>query len=82
MGIDPLYFSTLCVYFYAKRERVMEKAKSQTKRDAGVNSLGLGDSSQGSHPSENTSDPSSKACSEPKVPTGSSKKNAKLKIST
>ena len=30
-GIDPLYFSTLCIYFYAERERVMEKAKSQTK---------------------------------------------------
>ena len=39
-GIDPLYFSTLCVYFYAERERVMGKAKAQAKRDAGVNSLG------------------------------------------
>ena len=81
-GIDPLYFSTLCVYFYAERERVMEKAKSQTKRDAGINSLGVGDSSQGSRPSENTSDPSSEARSEPKVTTGSSKKNAKVKVST
>ena len=76
-GIDPLYFSTLCVYFYAERERVMEKAKVQAKRDVGVNSLGVGDSSQGSRPSDNTSDPSSKARSEPKVPTGSSKKKRK-----
>ena len=81
-GIDPLYFSTLCVYFYAARERVMGKAKAQAKRDACVNSLGVGDSSQGSSPSENISDPSSKAHSEPKVPTGSSKKNAKVEVST
>ena len=67
-GIDPLYFSTLCVYFYAERERVMGKAKAQAKRDAGVNSLGVGDSSQGSRPSENTGDPSSKAHSEAKSP--------------
>ena len=57
----------------------MEKAKSQTKQDAGINSLGVGDSSQGSRPSENTGDPSSKARSEPKVPTGSSKKKRKIK---
>ena len=55
----------------------MGKAKAQAKRDAGVNSLGVGDSSQGSRPSENTGDPSSKAHSEPKVPTGSSKKKRK-----
>ena len=76
-GIDPLYFSTLCVYFYAERERVMGNAKAQAKRDAGVNSLGVGDSSQGSRPSKNTGDPSSRAHSEPKDTTDFSKKKRK-----
>ena len=82
IGVDPLYFSTLCVYFYAERQRLVNQAKEKTRRDVSVNSTGVGDGSQGSRPSKNTSDPSSKARSEPKVPTGSSKKNAKVKIST
>ena len=55
-GVDPLYFSTLCVYFYAKRQKVIDQAKEKVKRDVSVNSMGVGDGQQGSHPSENTNE--------------------------
>ena len=28
-GVDPLYFSTLCVYFYAERQKVIDQAKEK-----------------------------------------------------
>ena len=42
-GVDPLYFSTLCIYFYAERQRLVNQAKEKTKRDVSVNSTGVGD---------------------------------------
>ena len=53
-GVDPLYFSTLCVYFYAEHQKVINQAKEKVKRDISVNSTGVGDGQQGSFPSENT----------------------------
>ena len=53
-GVDPLYFSTLCVYFYAERQKVIDQAKEKVKRDVSINSTGVGDGQQGSRPSENT----------------------------
>ena len=41
-GVDPLYFSTLCVYFYAKCQKVIDQAKEKVKRDVSVNSTGVG----------------------------------------
>ena len=41
-GVDPLYFSTLCVYFYAERQKVIDQAKEKVKRDGSVNSMGWG----------------------------------------
>ena len=55
-GVDPLYLSTLCVYFYAKCQKVIDQAKEKVKRDVSINSTGVGDSQQGSHPSENTNE--------------------------
>ena len=55
-GVDPLYFSTLCVYFYAERQKVIDQAKEKVKRDISVNSTGVRDRQQGSHPSENTNE--------------------------
>ena len=55
-GVDPLYFSTLCVYFYAEHQKVIDQAKEKVKRDVSVNSTGVGDGQQGSHPSENTNE--------------------------
>ena len=56
-GVDPLYFSTLCVYFYAERQRLVNQAKERTKRDVSVNSMGVGDGPQGSRPAKNTDEP-------------------------
>ena len=39
-GVDPLYFSTLCVYFYAECQKVIDQAKEKVKRDISVNSMG------------------------------------------
>ena len=39
-GVDPLYFSTLCVYFYAERQKVIDQAKEKVKRDISINSMG------------------------------------------
>ena len=55
-GVDPLYFSTLCVYFYAERQKVIDQAKEKVKRDISINSTGVGDGQQGSCPSENTNE--------------------------
>ena len=86
-GVDQLYFSTLCVYFYAECQKVIDQAKEKVKRDISINSMGVGDSQQGSHPSENTNE-----CTQPTQPNQSnqpkpnttcySKKNPNLKVST
>ena len=77
-GVDPLYFSTLCVYFYAERQKVIDQAKEKVKRDVSVNSTGVGDGQQGSHPSENTNE--STQPNQPKPNTTSySKKKPKSK---
>ena len=55
-GVDPLYFSTLCVYFYAERQKVIDQAKEKVKRNISINSMGVGDGQQGSHPSEKTNE--------------------------
>ena len=81
IGVDPLYFSTLCVYFYAECQRLINQAKEKAKRDVSVNSTGVGDGPQGSHPAENTDEPTqSTQPNEPKT-TGQSKKNPNLSIS-
>ena len=46
VGVDPLYFSTLCVYFYAERQKVIDQAKETVKRDLSVNSTGWGTASR------------------------------------
>ena len=35
-GVDPLYFSTLCVYFYTERQKVIDQAKEKVKRDVSM----------------------------------------------
>ena len=55
-GVDPLYFSTLCVYFYAGHQKVIDQAIEKVKRDVSINSTGVGDSQQGGHPSESTNE--------------------------
>ena len=42
-GVDPQYFSALCLYFYTQCEKVIGEAKSNMPKDVGV-----GDSSQSS----------------------------------
>ena len=49
-GVDPLYFSTLCVYFYAERQKVIDQAKEMVKRDVSVNSTGGGGRPAGQPP--------------------------------
>ena len=46
VGVDPLYFSTLCVYFYAERQKVINQAKEMVKRDVSINSMGWGTASR------------------------------------
>ena len=46
VGVDPLYFSTLCVYFYAERQKVIDQAKETVKRGVSVNSTGVGTASR------------------------------------
>ena len=87
VGVDPLYFSTLCVYFYAECQKVIDQAKEKVKKDISINSMGVGDSQQGSHPSESTNEPTQpNEPNQPKQPkpntTSSSKKNPNLKVST
>ena len=84
VGVDPLYFSTLCVYFYAERQKLIDQAKETVKRGVSVNSKGVGDGQQGSRPSTSTNEPtppnqaSQKEYPKPKT-AGSSKKNPKSK---
>ena len=84
VGVDPLYFSTLCVYFYAEHQKVIDQAKETVKRGVCVNSTGVGDGQQGSCPSTSTNKPtppnqtSQQEYPKPKT-AGSSKKNPKSK---
>ena len=87
VGVDPLYFSTLCVYFYAERQKVINQAKETVKRDVSINSMGVGDSKQGNHPSASTNvSTQPNQTNQPKQPkpntSGSSKKTPNLKVST
>ena len=77
VGVDPLYFSTLYVYFYAEHEKVLENAKSKVQRDTSINSAGVRDSSQNSFPSSST-----KESTQPKPSTSGFEKNENLKNST
>ena len=84
VGVDPLYFSTLCVYFYAERQKVIDQAKEMVKRDVSVNSMGVGDGQQGNRPSASTNESTQpNQTNQPKQPKpntfGSSKKNPKSK---
>ena len=84
VGVDPLYFSTLCVYFYAERQKVIDQAKEMVKRDVSINSTGVEDGQQGSHPSASTNESTQpNQTNQPKQPklntSGSSKKNPKSK---
>ena len=84
VGVDPLYFSTLCVYFYAECQKVIDQTKETVKRDVSINSMGVGDGQQGSRPSESRNEPTqSNQTNQPKQPkpntTGSSKKHPKSK---
>ena len=84
VGVDPLYFSTLCVYFYAERQKVIDQAKEMVKRDVSINSMGVGDSQQGNRPSASTNESTQpNQTNQPKQPkpntSGSSKKNPKSK---
>ena len=81
-GVDPLYFSTLCVYFYAEHQKVIDQAKEKVKRDVSINSMGVRDSQQDSHPSESTNESTQpnrpNQSNQPKPSTtGYSKKNHK-----
>ena len=80
-GVDPLYFSTLCVYFYAECQKVINQAKEKVKRDVSINLMGVGDGQQGSHPSESTNESTQPNQSNQPKPstTGYSKKNPKSK---
>ena len=84
VGVDPLYFSTLCVYFYAECQKAIDQAKETVKMGVSVNSMGVGDGQQGSRPSTSTNEPTPpNQTSQPKHPkpktAGSSKKNPKSK---
>ena len=80
-GVDPLYFSTLCVYFYTECQMVIDQAKEKVKRDVSINSTGVGDGQQGSHPSESTNESTQPNQSNQPKPstTGSSTKKPKSK---
>ena len=84
VGVDPLYFSTLCVYFYTERQKVIKQAKEMAKRDVSINSMGVGDGQQGNHPSASTNESTQpNQTNQPKQPklntSGSSKKNSESK---
>ena len=81
VGVDPLYFSTLCVYFYAECQKVIDQAKDKVKRDVSVNSTEVEDGQQGGRPSENTSESTQPNRSQQPRPntTSFSKKNPKIK---
>ena len=84
VGVDPLYFSTLCVYFYAECQKVIDQAKEMVKRDVSVNSTGVGDGQQGNRPSASTNESTQpNQTNQPKQPkpntSGPSKKTPKSK---
>ena len=84
VGVDPLYFSTLYVYFYAEHQKVINQAKETVKRDVSVNSMGVGDGQQGNRPYASTNvSTQPNQTNQPKQPkpntSGSSKKNPKYK---
>ena len=84
VGVDPLYFSTLCVYFYAECQKVINQAKETVKRDVSINSTGVGDGKQGNRPSASTNvSTQPNQTNQPKQPkpntSGSSKKKPKSK---
>ena len=84
VGVHPFFFSTLCVYFYAERQKVIDQAKEMVKRDVSVNSTGVGDGQQGNRPSASTNESTQpNQTNQPKQPkpntSGSSKKNPKSK---
>ena len=84
VGVDPLYFSTLCVYFYTECQKVIDQAKEMVKRDVSVNSTGVGDGQQGNRPSASTNESTQpNQTNQPKQPkpntSGSSKKKNKSK---
>ena len=80
-GVDPLYFSTLCVYFYAERQKLLDQVKAKAKKDVSVNSTGMGDGPQGSRPSKNTNEPTQSTQNQQPKPktTGQSKKKPRSK---
>ena len=80
-GVDPLYFSTLCVYFYTECQKVINQVKEKVKRDVSINSMGVGDGQQGSCRSESTNDSNQPNQSNQPKPstTGSSKKKNQSK---
>ena len=55
-GVNPLYFSTLCVYFYAECQKVIDQAKEKVKKDISINLMWVGDGQQDSRPSESTNE--------------------------
>ena len=82
IGVDPLYFSTLCVYFYAEHQRLVNQAKEKTRRDVSINSTGVGTARRAAAQLKIQMSPL-----RPLNPTGqkhlaSLKKNTKVKIST
>ena len=84
VGVDPLYFSTLCMYFYAERQKAINQTKETVKIGVSVNSTGVGDGQQGSRPSTSTKEPTppnqTSQTKYPKTKTaGSSKKKPKSK---
>ena len=88
LNLFSLYFSTLCVYFYTERQKVINQAKEMVKRDVSVNSTGVGDGQQGNCPSASTNESTQpNQTNQPKQPkpntSGSSKKKTpNLKVST
>ena len=84
VGVDPLHFSPLCVYFYAEHQKVIDQAKEKVKKDISINSTGVGDGQQDSCPFESTNESTQPHQSNQPKPstTGSSKKNPNLKVST
>ena len=87
VGVAPLYFSTLCVYFYAECQKAIDQAKETVKIGVSVNSMGVGDGQQGSRPSTSTNEPTPpNQTSQPKHPKQKQlailKKTPNLKVST
>ena len=50
VGVDPLYFSTLCVYFYAECQKVIDQAKETVKKGRQHKFNGVGGQPAGQPP--------------------------------